>query len=484
MVAMNALPPVPSVFGPGWRNEWLRRIDATEPWMIPWLEHQREDEYWQHGSVWFGGYESIEAATMIVAGHADGYHNMAFRGFERLRSPKRLLFGPWSHMSPRTSMPGPRIDHVPEMIRWWHRWLRGDDNGVDRESPIVIFVRRSTPPRADLDAYEGEWRFEPAWPPERTVEERRDLASASVRDELDSLRVRGDVGVTSSIWCAADLPFGEPWDQRPDEAFSLVYDWPATDEPFEIMGHPSVELTVTSSAPVAFMSAKLCDVFPDGQSALVTRGIVNLTHRASHAEPEALVPGEPVTVAIELDATSWVWEPGHRVRLDVAGSDFPSSWPPPVAGTLTVDRRASALVLPVIRGASPDPVVPRFHAGSDHAHRPERVIWRTSEDVIRRERRVSIDHGGVRGTGGSGIEYSDRYGGEIVVRWDQPGTAYAFGGTTYELGWPEVRVRTESRGTLRSDAATWFLELELEVQEDGETIARRRWERSLPRDLA
>jgi len=490
MVAMNALPPVPSVFGDGWREEWVQRIEATEPWFLPWLEHQRENAYWRHGSVWFDGYEAIDAATMIIAGHADGYHNMAFRGFERLRGPKRLLFGPWSHMSPRLSMPGPRIDHVPEMIRWWHRWLRGDDNGVDREPPISIFVRRSTPPRADLDAYEGEWRFEPTWPPARLREETRPLADAGAGGpdpgaaDDDTLQVRGDVGVTGSIWCAGDLPFGEPWDQRPDEAFSLVYDWPSPGEPLEIMGHPRVELTIASSTPVAFVSAKLCDVFPDGSSALVTRGILNLTHRGSHEAPEPLVPGQAVTVTIELDATSWIWERGQAMRLDLAGSDFPSSWPPPEAGTLTVDPKASRLVLPVLDGPPPVAEVPAFSPGAPEAHRADHVVWETSEDVLARERRVRIDHGGVRGAGAHGLDYLDRYGGEVVVSIDEPGDARATGGTVYELTWPEVSARTESRGTLRSDATTWYLEMELEVQADGETIARRRWERTLPRDLA
>jgi uncharacterized protein len=267
MTAMNALPPVPGTFGDGWREEWLRRIDANDPWELHWLEHQNEDEYWKHGSVAFD-YGKIGAATMIIAGHADGYHNMAFRTYEALEGPKRILFGPWSHMSPRLSMPGPRIDHVPEMIRWWHRWLRGDDNGVEREAPVVMFVRRSTRPRPDLDAYEGEWRSEPVWPPARLRQDRRELSSAdSVRGGTespagDTLDVRGDVGVAGSIWCAADLPFGEPWDQRADEAFSLVYDWPRLDAPLEIMGHPSVELTVSASTPVAFVSVKLCDVSP------------------------------------------------------------------------------------------------------------------------------------------------------------------------------------------------------------------------------
>lgn len=492
MVAMNALPPVPSVYGDGWREAWRRRIETTEPWFLAWLEHQREDDYWRHGSVWFDGYEEIRAATMIIAGHADGYHNMAFRGFERLRAPKRLLFGPWSHMSPRLSMPGPRIDHVPEMIRWWHRWLRGDDNGVDREPPIVVFVRRSTPPRADLDAYEGSWRFEPTWPPERLREDRRPLASASARAAgvdagphgPDRLEVRGDVGTTGSIWCAADLPFGEPWDQRPDEAFSLVYDWAPLAEPLEILGHPRLELVVASTEPVAFVSAKLCDVFPDGRSALVTRGIVNLTHREGHAEPRPLEPGAPVRVEVELDATSWVWEPGHRVRLVVAGADFPSSWPPPAAGSLTVDRGASALVLPTLVGPCPIEEPPVFAPGEPEPHRPERVAWEVVEDVVGRERRVRIDHGGVRGAGARGLELLDRYRGEIAVSIDDPGRARASGVVRYELAWPQVRVATESRGTLRTTGDRWHLELELEVWEDGRSVATRRWERSVPRDLA
>ncbi len=235
----------------------------------------------------------------MIAGHADGYRNMAFRAFERLRGPKKILFGPWSHMSPRLSMPGPRIDHVPVMLAWWKRWL-GADASVDVEPPISIFVRRWTDPEPDTDAYHGEWRAEPAWPPARLTEDRRPLDSSAASIEAtvgetptngrDVLPIRGDVGVTASIWCAATLPFGLPWDQRPDEAFSLVYDWPVGEET-EIMGRPRVELSVAASVPVAFVSAKLCDVAPDGRSAMVTRGILNLTHRNSDEAPRTAAGG-------------------------------------------------------------------------------------------------------------------------------------------------------------------------------------------------
>ena len=488
MVALIALPPVPSVYGEGWREEWLRRIDANDPWELGWLEHQNEDDYWRHGSVFFD-YGAIEAATLVIAGHADGYRNMAFRAFERLRGPKRILFGPWSHMSPRLSMPGPRIDHVPVRIDWWWRWLGGDAS-VNVEPPISIFVRRWSDPEPDLDAYAGEWRAEPVWPPARLVDERRRLGSAAASvqsaadrtatDGTDVLEIRGDVGVTGSIWCAATLPFGLPWDQRPDEAYSLVYDWSVM-EATEIMGRPRVELTVAASVPVAFVSAKLCDVAPDGRSALVTRGVLNLTHRASHDRPERLVPGQPVTATLELDATAYVFEPGHTIRLDLAGSDFPSSWPPPFAGTIEIDRGRSALVLPVMQGPPilPPPV---FEPGAPEASRPERVRWEVREDVLARERVVAIDHRGVRGRAGL-ADGSDRYRGEIAVRSREPGTCRATAHASLELSWDEASVRTESRATLWSDPETWHLSIELVVFEGGDRIADRRWERAIARDL-
>jgi len=45
----------------------------------------------------------------------------------------------------------------------------------------------------------------------------------------------------------------------------------------------------------------LCDVAPDGASTRVTYGVLNLSHRESHAEPEALVPGQPYRVRVQLN---------------------------------------------------------------------------------------------------------------------------------------------------------------------------------------
>ena len=109
MVASNALPPAPPIYGDGWREEWARRLEGTEPWVLTWLEHQRLDDYWRHGSLCVD-YEAIACPTMIVAGWADGYRNNSFRTFERLRCPKRLVLGPWAHAATDTSLPGPNHD--------------------------------------------------------------------------------------------------------------------------------------------------------------------------------------------------------------------------------------------------------------------------------------------------------------------------------------------------------------------------------------
>ena len=193
MAAMNVLPPVPSVFGDGWRDEWLKRIESAEPWLLRWLEEQVDSPYWRHGSL-RPDYSRIACPTMIVAGWADGYRNNTFRTFEALECPKRLLVGPWSHMSTATSLPGPHIDLVPELVRWFRRWLCDEENGVDDAPPISVFVRRSTRPEPDLVELRGSWRAEPAWPLARGV--LRTFAPEPARGS-DEIAIRGDVGTSA-----------------------------------------------------------------------------------------------------------------------------------------------------------------------------------------------------------------------------------------------------------------------------------------------
>jgi uncharacterized protein len=489
MEAVNVLPPVPRVFGPGWRQEWDRRLEAYRPWLFDWLEHQTYDAFWQHGSL-REDYGSIEAATMLVTGWADGYTNVALRGMRELRCPRRLLAGPWAHVDVETSVPGPTIDLVPEMVRWWDRWLRGVDNGVDREPPITLFVRRPTPPAADLAAYRGEWRFEPGWPLARGRGVRFELVEVDAAPSdptdggVDRLEIRGDVGWTAWISCAAGPPWGQPIDQRADEAFSLVYDLAPQEQELEILGHPVLRVRVSATRPVAYLSAKLCDVHPDRTSQLVTRGLLNLAHRDSREAPSPLEPGHAYDVSFELEVTSWVFEPGHRVRLDLAGTDWPNAWAPPEPVSLSIERAGSAIILPIVDGPSPIAERPNLPA----SRRPQRwdadgVTWALEHDVPRRETRARFGYGSASEADEVAPQMRDRVDGEVGVAIDDPGRAWVDAASSYTLVWPEVTVSAEARARVDSDADAYHLRLEVETTEDGAVHWSRRFERRFPRRL-
>jgi predicted acyl esterase len=497
MIAMNALPPVPSVYGEGWREEWERRVHANEPWILRWLEHQRWDDYWRFGSL-RPDYGRIRIPTMIVAGWADGYRNNTFRTFEALTCPKRLVIGPWSHASTDTCLPGPNHDLIPEHLRWWDRWLRGIDNGVDREPPLVLYAQRSTLPAPDRREVRGAWRYEPTWPPERMHRSAWKPADAEANRAgggPDALDVRGDVGWTAWISCAGAMPYGQPDDQRPDEIHSLTYTWPALDGELEILGHTRLRVRVASMAPVAYLSAKLCDVFPDGTSSLVARGLLNLTHRDSRETPAPLEPGATYDVEMELEATSWTFETGHRVRLDLAGTDWPNAWPPPGPVTLAVERASASLELPVIDGPSPvveRPVLPPPNPAAASVSPKERakddpskgwVRWAVAHEALAHATRAEAGSAGDYEAGDGVAAFAERYDGVVRVSIDDPGSASSWSEGRYEIRFREATCAAHAVMTVESDRHEYRVGIDLVVSEDGEERWRRRWDRSMPRDL-
>ena len=496
MVPMNALPPTPSLAGERWRELWLKRIEELQPWSNAIVE-QNDGPYWRQGSL-RPNYDLICVPTMVVAGWNDVYRNALLRVFQYIRVPKRLLMGPWCHMSPQDSIPGPRIDLVPEMIRWWDRWLRDDHNGVDEEPPLAVFVRRSTPPAADLSEYRGEWRYESEWPLARVEELVLPLRAAVLtgraaaggdvsRPAQETLAVRGDVGVTAHIRGSYDPPYGLPIDQRPDQVYSLVYDWPV-EEALEILGSPVLRVALRSSKPVAFLSAKLCEVLPDGSVVLVSRGLLNLTHRDSDTAPEHLVPGERYEVSIELDATSWVFEPGNQMRLAIAGSDWPNAWPPPEASELTIDLEGTQLVLPDVAGESPIKARPNFAPGDNEGGSLEedlsdgRAIWQIEHDIYAKQTRVLVKQSS---PSPPDAVWPKLRTDEVLVGVKplEPGIAFVECTASAQVTWPEVTARTKAHLMLRSDATNYFFDLTLEVFENDDLIATRHWESVTPRAL-
>ena len=480
MTPMNALPPTPELWGEGWRDEWRRRIDEFEPWLLTWMEHQRSDVYWAHGSL-RPDYDRIECATMIVAGWADGYRNNTFRTMEALgRSgvPRRLLAGPWAHMGPATALPGPRIDLVREMARWWDRHLRGIDNGIDEEPDATWYVRESTRPAPDLDTVDGFWRSSD-WPS-------GDVAVQAISlDARPPYDVVADIGTSAWISCAGHLPYGQSGNQQADDAASLRWDVQQVgDHGLEIAGHPRVRLRLRASRPVATVAVRLCDVFADGTSTLVTRGTLNLTRRAGMGTAEALVPGETYDVEVELEATGYRWLPGQIVRVALAGADWPNTVAPPEPVALEI--LGGELLLPVVPSDAPGrgsdsaatTFAPGDHAPADEA---EGVTWRIEHDVLARTTAAVVDHGGGWATpyGWAREHYSGRVEVDRVTFAQRASAQVSF-----ELDLAEADVSVASGLAVLADARSFVIRIDLQAREGDQVVGERSWSRVIARDLA
>lgn len=467
MTPMTMLPPVPAVYGEGWRDEWLRRIETQEPWVLTWLRERTDGDYWRHGSVRRAdgsGHERMRAAVMLVSGWADGYHNISFRTIEALRRagvPHRLLAGPWAHADPTTAMPGPRVDLVPEMAQWFDTWLRHDGEGhVDR---VDVFVREATAPEPDLDLHAGFWTDDTAAVP-----------SGHALHGPRTLEVRPDTGTAAWIDCAGHLPWGQSSDQRADDTRSLVWDLPADE--VTLVGHPVARLRLLVTAPEASLSVKLCDVFPDGTSVLVTRGTLDLRFRRGvHGPPEPLVPGDTYDVEVPLDACAYRFAPGHTLRLSVAGADWPTTVAPPAPVTVTVED--GELTLPVSDAAPHDP---GFAPGDEtSAEDPAGIDWTVTDDVLRRTTTCAVRHGTDYATPYDGHAW-EQYAGEVSVD-RRTFVQRASAECAFRLTWPDADVRVSSTMQLVLDAETVSVAIDVEAHDGEEQVARRTWSERFPR---
>ena len=294
---------------------------------------------------------------------------------------------------PDAAVPGPRIDYLPEVVRWLDYWCKGSSTGVMEEPPVVVYMQESEPPVVDRLETRGHWRAESRWPAPGTTEETLFLAESNRlddsagRDAQDQLVYDPTVGVHGGLF-SGGIQFGLPGDQRPDEALSLVYTTPPLEEDLYILGRPKARLHVESTAGVIGFIPALSDVAPDGSSHLVCKGALNITRRDSLVDPKPLEPGTLTELEIELDSTGWVFKKGQRIRLSLANADWPNIWPTPEAARSLIHtglNHPSCLTLPVVP-AQGSARPPEFQASpknmARHSEAPRPPQWEVSRDLL------------------------------------------------------------------------------------------------------
>jgi hypothetical protein len=294
------------------------------------------------------------------------------------------------------------------------------------------------------------------------------------------------VGTTFGMF-SAGAPHLLPADQRGEEAYSAVFDSPVLTEQLEILGRPRLVVWVDSDAEVTTFAARLCDVAPDGHSALVTKGVLNAAHRESHDQPSPLEHGQRYELTIALDATSWRFQPGHRLRLSVSNADFPNAWPAP---TLAPSRLhlggdyPSRLILPTV-GPETEPLPPPDYAPSPFPLDAERLDdppWQVTRDLMRGRTEVTIA-GSATSEPDDGYLRETRYSATASVDERRPAHAWVRGHHVDRYRWPGQTIELQCRGQITSTESAFDVTLHVAITVDDLPHFSRRWVASFPRRL-
>jgi uncharacterized protein len=483
MLTWNARPPDPRLHGDGWREEWIRRLETLSPWVERWLGHQRRDDYWKHGSV-SEDYSAIECAVYAVGGFVDGYTNAVPRLLGGLKCPRKGIIGPWAHDFPESGTPGPRIGFLQETVRWFDHWLKGVDTGVMDEPMIRVWMQESVEPRPIYDVRPGRWVAEETWPSPRIGTRTWELPV----DEPRELLGVQSCGAEAGVWCSEGQSADLAGDQRPDDAFSLSFDSDPLEEPLELLGLPEAVLDVAVDRPKALVAVRLCDVFPDGTSALVTRGVLNLTHRQSHEHAEPLEPGHRYEVRVPLDVIAYSVPAGHRLRLAVSPTYWPWAWPSPEPVLLTL--HGGRVELPERPPRAEDADLPEFGEAEQAASvevesgagSPEGRLLRRNHATGLVEQVFDWDLGGSRRIVPIDLDTSDTSHTVYSIVEGDPLSASVRFHATSGMGRGDWRMLAEVTSEMTCDAEAFSVTTSLEVTEGDAQVFARTWTYRFPRD--
>jgi len=465
------LPPDPLLVGDSWRAMWLERLQNVPLFFEPWLQHQRRDDYWKHGSV-CEDYEAIQCPVYAVGGWTDAYKNAIPRLLERLKVPRKGLIGPWAHGYPHFALPGPQIGFLQETLRWWDHWLKGVDTGVMDEPMLRAWMTESVKPSSHHEALPGRWVAEPSWPAPGINRQRLFLTDEGLRAEVATLTARPlcspqTVGKCSGNW----VPFGrghdQAGDQQEDDLRSLVFETPPLAMSIEILGAAIVTLEVTADRPVANLAVRLCDVHPSGQSLRVSYGVLNLAHRDGHERPAPLVIGDRYQVRVQLNDAGSVIPAGHRVRLALSTAYWPMIWPSREQATLVILR--GTLDLPV-RGRQATDALLSPLPGPESALPETPTILRRGDVRIERIDRIGLELGSAGKT-------------EYHVEENDPLSAVADLRRTQTMARDAWQIRIETWMRLSCGRNAFQLKAGLRALEGEKEVCHRDWDRSIPRDF-
>ncbi|HMK23752.1 MAG TPA: CocE/NonD family hydrolase C-terminal non-catalytic domain-containing protein [Terriglobales bacterium] len=427
----------------------------------------------------------------LIGGLADGYRDSILRMLEQVKAPLRALIGPWNHSFPNNADFGPRIEWREDAVRWWDYWLKGRDTGVLEDPKLVIFMRHWFPPDPNLESVPGEWRAENQWPPaNRTnsvlyLQPNQSLDGRVSESTIHQLKYIPSIGVEAGFWWGELLA-----DQRPVDAFSLVYDSEPLRQDLAIMGRPHAFLKASADAPLADWFARLSDVAPDGQVTQITGAGLSGAQRESMTDPKPLERDRFYDLDVEMHLTTWVFPKGHRIRLSVSNALWPMVLSTPYTMTTALQmggNNGSRLQLPVVpvHGQAPGHISPpqpeEYRPDIQSIGFPWPGEWLVTRDEGRQKTTV-LWKGRAEEKYPWGEETDlEKMTYEIEDQHPELNVIHGEAETTLKL---KGRVLVWSGHlSFTSDAKTFFYKYTRELRKDGTLLKTKTWEETIPRDF-
>lgn len=472
-----------------WREMWLDRLE-NEPFLpSTWLRHQTRDEYWKHGSV-CEDFSAIKAKVLVLGGWGDAYKNTASNIVENIEGSKGIM-GPWVHKYPHFAIPEPRIGFLQEALRWWDKWLKGVETGVEDDPDLRLYQMDGVRPQTWYTERAGRWVSQT---PERDAKVDRPFAEYFLNhDGLGEQRGLLDVTVSSPQDCGADS--GEycaiwlgpemPGDQRRDDALSATWDSDALSADMQITGAPQITLKLSSDQATAKIAVRLNHIHPDGASTRITYGVLNLCHRDGHEVSSPLPLNEAITTTLNLDQCAYTVPAGHRLRISISNCYWPLLWPSPVSTILNIHE--GTVQIPLVNEV----------AGHTVAFPPPEAAdpWQTKtirEGTNSRRQETDLNTGIVH------LHIEDDFGkvrdadhglinGSIArehwqIHPDDPLSAKGTCHWTDELERKDIKLRTEARCEMWSDPDHFYLNAKIEAFENDRRIYKRDVSDKIPRN--
>jgi predicted acyl esterase len=322
--------------------------------MREWDAHPHYDDYWRAEDCTLH-FDEMNVPCFTIGSWYDFMVQGSVQSFigRKKNAPQQLLLGPWLHgrlnkgskVAEMQYPPNATLPEVDHMVRWFDHWLKGIDNGVEKEPAVRYYVMGAV---GEPDAPGNVWREAADWPPAATETSFYLQEGGVLKPEIPSATSSG-----TSYDCDPLKPMEIPGrafpgaaDARQVEVQKDVRVWSTEPlaEPMEITGQVFAELWVKSTAKDTDFLVRISDVYPDGRSMLLMDYPLRARYREGFDRETFLVPGEPAKLKWHLGWTSLILNKGHCLRVTLTSTGAPLYEPNnQTGGSQTMDWLKAAM---------------------------------------------------------------------------------------------------------------------------------------------